>query len=197
VQNPVKTGATILFLGVSLVFLILATHQHLLEQAELDKKAQAAGFADGSEMEQATASGFSDPAKWKAELSRRVEATRAAEAKAEAAAAARKAEKDESNRRFQAAVQGAIALREAMKNPDSFSLETVIRHADGSLCYTYRAANSFNAIIPGSAVITPTAGAASGDPAFAKLWNQHCKGYGEEIANVGYALTNFYPRRKN
>jgi hypothetical protein len=85
-------------------------------------------------------------------------------------------------------------LRESMKNPDSFKLERVVRMPDGSLCYTYRAANSFNAIIPGQAVFSPTKTAMSGSVEFPFLWSKHCKGYGSEVENVAYALT-YYPRK--
>src|SRR5262249_4993740 len=44
-------------------------------------------------------------------------------------------------------------LRSNMKNPDSFKLEEALRMDDGTLCLTYRATNSFNAIVPGRAVI--------------------------------------------
>lgn len=39
------------------------------------------------------------------------------------------------------------ALKASLKNPASFDLVSVVRLTDGTLCLTYRATNSFNAII--------------------------------------------------
>lgn len=158
-----------------------------------------AGFANADEMDIAKKAGFSDPSLWHAELVRR-EALRDAQlAKIKAAQdemkARDEAEKVASNAKFQVAIRGAIALRETMKNPDSFKLEQVMELPDGSLCYTYRAANSFNAIIPGQASYSPLKTAVSGSSAFPMLWSNKCKGYGAEIKNVAYALTNYYPRK--
>lgn len=41
-----------------------------------------------------------------------------------------------------------------MKNPASFDLEEAIRMDNDTPCISYRARNSFNAVIPGEAVIT-------------------------------------------
>lgn len=76
---------------------------------------------------------------------------------------------------FQRAVMLTRRLRDSMKNPASFQLESAIKMSDGSLCLTYRATNSFNAIVPGRTVVTASGTAASNDGAlFPKLWNQHC-----------------------
>lgn len=76
---------------------------------------------------------------------------------------------------FQRAVMMTRRLRDSMKNPASFQLESAIKMPDGSLCLTYRATNSFNAIVPGRTVVTAGGVAASNDGAlFPKLWNQHC-----------------------
>lgn len=194
-SSPVKATAAILFLGIGACFCIWAINQATVEAEKRDKTAKSAGFSDFSEMTAANNAGFTDPTKWKAEKDARATARRLAQAAIDKQATDEKAIKDESNRKFQIAVQGAIALREMMKNPDSFSLERVNRMPDGSLCYTYRATNSFNAIIPGQAVFSPTETAISGSANFPMLWSKHCKGYGAEVANVAYALT-YYPRRK-
>lgn len=194
-HSPAKWTAIILFLGVAAAFLVWSVFQTITERAKLNEKARIAGFADAAEMDDAAGNGIADPAKWRSEVARRAEAAKQAKARADARIAADKAAKEESNRKFQIAVKGALALREMMKNPDSFSLERVIRQTDGSLCYTYRAANSFNAIIPGQAVFSPTQTAISGSAQFPSLWSKYCRGFGEEVENVAYALT-YYPRRK-
>lgn len=194
-RSPVKITAVILFVGIAGAFLIFAADRALVERQAAEKSAKSAGFSDASEMSAARDAGVTDPLKWKAEVARRQEAQRQAKAAADKQATEEKARKEESNRKFQIAVQGAIALREMMKNPDSFSLERVTRQSDGSLCYTYRAANSFNAIIPGQAVFSPTQTAISGQAAFPMLWSKYCKGYGQEVENVAFALT-YYPRKK-
>jgi hypothetical protein len=47
------------------------------------------------------------------------------------------------------------ALKNSMKDPDSFELKSLIVHPSGTACYEYRATNSFNAHIAGAAVLTP------------------------------------------
>lgn len=42
-------------------------------------------------------------------------------------------------------------IKARSKNPDSFKLERAAVTADETICVTYRAANSFNAIVPGVA----------------------------------------------
>ena len=41
------------------------------------------------------------------------------------------------------AATGAISLRKAVRNPDSFVLEEVVGMPDGALCYSYRAQKEF------------------------------------------------------
>jgi hypothetical protein len=195
VSSPAKLTVAILFIGFGAGFCLWAADHVIAEARTLDKTAQLAGFSDSSDMSAANKAGFTDPITWKADKAARTAAAARAKANAEAQAATEQARKDESNRQFQVAVKAAIALREMMKNPDSFSLERVNQMADGTLCYTYRAANSFNAIIPGQAVFTQKETALSGSLNFPLLWSKHCRGYGPEVENVAYALT-YYPRRK-
>lgn len=81
-------------------------------------------------------------------------------------------------------------LRAGMKNPDSFKLEEVIRMADGTLCLTYRATNSFNAVIPGYAVIASNKINTSDDrDAFTPIWNRRCANKsGEDLTYIRRAL---------
>ena len=68
--------------------------------------------------------------------------------------AAKKAKDDIDNAKFYRDVAVVRQLKASMKNPASFELEEAIRMDDGTLCISYRARNSFNAVIPGEAVIT-------------------------------------------
>lgn len=76
---------------------------------------------------------------------------------------------------FTANVYAVKRIRDSLKNPDSFDLVQAIRLPDGTLCLTYRATNSFNAILTGRAVVTDkgtfTSDAGSG---FANRWNRTC-----------------------
>lgn len=78
------------------------------------------------------------------------------------------------------AVAGAKSLMAAMKNPDSFQINDVSYAEGGGICYTYRARNSFNAVIQANAVIDSQAK----DPKiltsdrdgnrFVSVWNKKC-----------------------
>jgi tetratricopeptide (TPR) repeat protein len=77
-------------------------------------------------------------------------------------------------------------LRTKMQNPASFQLERALRMKDGILCITYRGTNSFNATVPGRAVIdTKTTGASTGEEA----WSKYCAGKtGEDISSIRHAI---------
>ncbi len=88
---------------------------------------------------------------------------------------AQKAKEDEENRKFARDVAVVRQLRSSMKNPASFDLETANRVDDGTLCVSYRATNSFNAIIPGEAVITKDKIYTSDNrERFVAEWNKRC-----------------------
>lgn len=62
--------------------------------------------------------------------------------------------------------------------------------ADGVLCLTYRATNSFNAIVPGRAVIRDTKINTSdeGDK-FTPTWNRYCGGKsGKDVSYIRRAI---------
>jgi hypothetical protein len=66
-------------------------------------------------------------------------------------------------------------LRSSMHNPNSFTIESALRMNDGTLCLTYRAANAFNALRLGRAVIDAKRIATSDDPdRFSGAWNHLC-----------------------
>lgn len=95
-------------------------------------------------------------------------------------------EKDKRNVRMSFAALGATQLKNSSKDPDSFQLKSLYLAPDGTACYTYRAKNSFNALLEGEAV-KPTKGRMlieehDGDN-FVNAWNKSCtKSGGEEIA---------------
>lgn len=82
------------------------------------------------------------------------------------------------------------ALRRSMKNPDSFKLEEALKMDDGSLCLSYRATNSFNAVIPGQAIIWAN-GVATSDQGrlFIRRWSEQCANKaGRDITYIRRAL---------
>jgi len=86
-------------------------------------------------------------------------------------------------RRLDAAVQratlGAKTLKNATNNPDSFKLESALVIDDtGAVCYDFRAANAYGAIVKGQAVLSRDGKRflADHDPGFARLWNTECAG---------------------
>lgn len=82
---------------------------------------------------------------------------------------------------FQADVAKVRALRSAMKNPASFELVSAIRMDNGVLCVSYRATNSFNAVITESKAITPAGEFAD--------WNKVCAGKtGKDVTYLRRAL---------
>ena len=87
----------------------------------------------------------------------------------------KKAEAAEREAKFQADVISVRRLRANMKNPASFDLETAIRMDDGTLCLSYRGTNSFNAIVPGRAVVVKGEIVTSANrERFVPLWNRRC-----------------------
>jgi DNA-directed RNA polymerase subunit RPC12/RpoP len=102
--------------------------------------------------------------------------------------AAEKAARAKENAQFTVAANGAAKLKQAMKDPESFSLTSLIVHADGAACYEYRAKNSFGAILPSEAVLSPTGKFTSKDHdgnAFVHAWNTECtKADGQDIADL-------------
>lgn len=70
---------------------------------------------------------------------------------------------------FQRVVKGAKLLKANAKNPDSFKLESAILMPDDTICYEYRATNSFNAVVLERMTVT-----AKGGSREATAWNQYC-----------------------
>jgi hypothetical protein len=80
---------------------------------------------------------------------------------------------------FKVVLMGAKLLKKSVKNPDSFKLNSAIRTTDGTICYEYRATNSFNAVVPGTFTVLPNRGSAD-----EKDWIKHC--YGQSGTDYTY-----------
>lgn len=121
------------------------------------------------------------------ELAQREQIKKEAAEKAEKEA--KKAEEEKQGRAI--ALLGAKTLKDSMKDPDTFELKKVIYMDDGSICYTYRAKNSFNAMLQGDAVVESSPKGikmlASGQDGnrFVSAWNKHCaKKSGQDLTDI-------------
>lgn len=93
------------------------------------------------------------------------------------------AEKDKREVARVVAVMQTKALKNSMKDPESFTLNSLIILPSGHGCINYRAKNSFGAIFPGSAVILPTGKVLVEEKdknTFVKSWNTNCTKTGGE-----------------
>jgi hypothetical protein len=138
------------------------------------------------------------PVQRAAEIAQRETAAKQAAAKAAEAKAAEDAKKaaiaakDEAVKLARArALLGAQALKKSMKDPDTFELKEVLFMDDGTACYTYRAKNSFNAMLRGQAVLTSNVKniellvEGHNGNKFANAWNKGCaKKSGEDITSL-------------
>jgi len=82
---------------------------------------------------------------------------------------------------------GALALKNASKDPETFELKAATVMADGTTCYSYRAKNSFGAMLAGDAVLTSSGKILVHEKdgnAFVSVWNKNCtKAGGNDIAS--------------
>lgn len=86
--------------------------------------------------------------------------------------------------RFQRVLAGAKTLKSSSKNPASFQLASALLMPSGAVCYSYRATNSFNAVVPGNAALVKDKLLLSDAD-----WNKHCGGKtGTEYGYVRRAL---------
>jgi len=162
------------------------------EQAEAVKRAQEAERQRLAAMtpEQRAEEGARKRKQSEAKAQQVAEA--AAKQQAEVRARA-KAEEEHKGRQLFALV-GAKELVQAMKDPESVKLRTVLLMDDGTVCYSYRAKNSFGAELPGSAVLftvknrpTMLVQEQNGNR-FVAAWNKRCANRsGEDLT----ALTNY------
>lgn len=100
-------------------------------------------------------------------------AVEAAKSPAQRASEAAKAKHDE--REFQFGVMAAKLVKSSLKNPASFEFVSAGVVDNGALCLTYRATNSFNAVITENTAITRKF--QKGD------WNKDCAGHTTVVMN--------------
>lgn len=110
-------------------------------------------------------------------------------AKVAAEAAKKAAEEAEQQRKLDNAIARAAVvaskLRSAMRNPDSFSLESVRIADNGTACFKYRAQNGFGGMNVEEAILTDKDFKTGSDKGFAKLYNKECtKPAYEEVKRV-------------
>lgn len=108
--------------------------------------------------------------------------------KSDAAVVAKKSpEEQRRDRNLQRAVVSVKALREAMRNPESFALEQALAMDTGTLCFSYRAQNGFGGMNRERAVLSAddqqfTNSSMDG---FSRSWNARCAGkQGEDITRL-------------
>lgn len=78
---------------------------------------------------------------------------------------------------IQKATIGAIALKKAMRDPESFKLESaLVINGTGAVCYDYRARNGFGGVNVGHAVLSADGKRfkTNEEDGFTKLWNKEC-----------------------
>jgi hypothetical protein len=93
------------------------------------------------------------------------------------------------NNRERTAYVGVFTLKTAMRNPDSFRLDSVHVSDAGVACIEYRAQNGFGGMNRESALIGNGYAAMSSDKPgdFVRAWNKECKGV--------YDMTNYVQAR--
>ncbi|MGQ0503469.1 MAG: hypothetical protein ACT4P0_12825 [Panacagrimonas sp.] len=77
----------------------------------------------------------------------------------------------------QRAVAGAVMLKKAMRDPESFKLESaLVIDGSGAVCYGYRAKNGFGGVNAGHAVLSSDGKKFKTDEmdGFIALWNKVC-----------------------
>lgn len=86
---------------------------------------------------------------------------------------------------LQAGGAGALTLKRASKDPDTFELKTAVVKPDGATCYSYRAKNGFGAMLAGAAILTVAGKILVEEKdgnAFVSAWNKSCtKDGGDDI----------------
>lgn len=89
---------------------------------------------------------------------------------------------------LQVAGAATMTLKKSMKDPEAFTLRSLVVKPNGTACYEYRAKNGFGAVFPSSAVRTPKGTFLMQERdgnSFVALWNKECTAVGgDEIADV-------------
>jgi zinc-ribbon domain len=90
--------------------------------------------------------------------------------------AAQTAAKDQESETRGLALLGARALKAGSKDPKTFEFEKIVAHPNWTVCYEYRAKNSFNAVLAGEAVLVKNkmlVHERDGN-SFVRAWNKSC-----------------------
>jgi hypothetical protein len=97
-----------------------------------------------------------------------------------------KKQQEEDETRVNVALIGAGTLKKAMRDPESFKLESAIIMDDGYVCYAYRSRNGFGGYTKGSAVVSADMKTfkSSDNEGFRSIWRKHCEDKrGTDVAN--------------
>jgi hypothetical protein len=76
--------------------------------------------------------------------------------------------------RLKVMIDGAMALRKGMRDPDSFKVTQALDMPDGAVCYSYQAKNGFGGMDEGEAVFFNGTFLESSMDGFHKLYKQEC-----------------------
>jgi hypothetical protein len=99
-------------------------------------------------------------------------------AKSAAQVAAEKAADD----RLARTVAGAKSIQAAMRDPDSFKLESADAYANGTICYVYRAKNGFGGYVREGAMLKPGATSlVKPNGSESAAWKKACDGDGVDL----------------
>ena len=99
-----------------------------------------------------------------------------------AQAAQEKVKKDKASLTLGLALMGAKTLKQSSKDPQTFEFTEIVAHPNSTVCFEYRAKNSFNAMLKGSAVLAngKLLVQESAGNAFVTAWNKNCTPAGGE-----------------
>jgi hypothetical protein len=174
------TTKAVLVLFVLVVWFVAAAHIFSISEEkrareELNARAEAARVAEQVRRDALT------PAQRAEEVAKR---------EAERKVAAEQIAKAEAHRNRMAEVKlramlGIVAIKKALRDPDSFKLESAMAMDSGAGCYVYRARNGFGGYNREQAVLDSTTDQflANHQPGFAALWERECAG------KVGYDIS--------
>ena len=157
-EKPKRKGMSIgvwlaVGFGVWMLVFMAMSARHVAETAQ----EAAAEIAQRAQAEKKRVAALT-PEQRAAEMKKREELERVRRAAQEKAAAEKKRQGEAEAKRSQQlanAGNGLIALRRAMKSPESFELKSLIYMESGAVCYDYRAINSYSAKLAGNAVLVP------------------------------------------
>lgn len=85
-------------------------------------------------------------------------------------------EKAPDDKRIDAAIFGAAAIKRSLRNPASFQLMSANVTQAGAVCYQFRAQNGFGGLNVLRAVRVRSITLTSEMDGFARLWNRECAG---------------------